>query len=108
MTTEENVVAARALVVQYHADRDAQLLAVFAQMQQYIHDDTNGASPELELLIVSQMIESYENLGRFTEARALDMTRSVLKAQAVEAQAARNEALMDREELGAWAREVQW
>lgn len=67
--------SARSLVVKYQADRDERLVQLLGHVLQALHTDRTPARLMLEVQVLNEMIDSYENLGRFSEAEQLRVSR---------------------------------
>lgn len=80
--------AARALVVKYHADRDERLIKLFGKVLESLHGGHTAAKLMLEIQIVNELIDSYENSGRFAEAEQVRISRAVLVREHQEIQRA--------------------
>jgi hypothetical protein len=99
---------ARALVVKYHADRDERLVQLLGRALQYIHGGETLERVSTELLLINEMIDSYENLGRFDEADKLRDLRVLTAAQhRMLKQAHDNDELIQRSELAAFPLELR-
>jgi predicted urease superfamily metal-dependent hydrolase len=68
-------------VVRQHLDQDEELLKLLARVMQTLHFDASPSRRTLELDVMSQMIDSYERLGRFDEAGLMKMQRVVVAHQ---------------------------
>lgn len=104
----EDQTKARALVVKYHADRDERLIKLFSQVINHLHSEFTTPALALELEVIKEMSDSYENLGRFNEAGIVRLTRDVIAHELALRQADDNEELMNRSEMGAFAKGLKF
>ncbi len=69
---------ARVVVARYHQERDERLIKLFGKVLQSLHDDQCPRTPSrlmTEITVMGELIDSYENLGRFEEAALIKIAR---------------------------------